>query len=221
MYVKIFPFSGCQLCAAFLTLFSPLFDTISLFSVLKTQAQFAHRTEGKPPGLVAITKSTFQKHGIKGFYSGVGALVAGNSLKAGVRFLSYDKFKKMLVDQDVSPSNFWWWKMEVLRDRRWKNDALTLALDCCSLADFLSRCSQGKLSGPRSLLGKIAFSLKWQLPARPILIQCSRISWTWCRNDGSSFRGYTFRNHQVRLNSRCTQLICDDDPLFQLSARPT
>jgi solute carrier family 25 citrate transporter 1 len=36
-----------------------------------------------------------------GFYSGVGALVAGNSLKAGVRFLSYDKFKTMLVDQDV------------------------------------------------------------------------------------------------------------------------
>lgn len=30
------------------------------------------------------------------------ALVAGNSLKAGVRFFSYDKFKKMLVDRDVS-----------------------------------------------------------------------------------------------------------------------
>lgn len=28
--------------------------------------------------------------------------MAGNSLKAGVRFFSYDKFKKMLVDRDVS-----------------------------------------------------------------------------------------------------------------------
>mgnify|MGYP001568482467 CR=1 FL=1 len=55
----------------------------------------------QPPGLVAITKTTFQRHGIKGFYSGVGALVAGNSLKAGVRFFSYDKFKKMLVNDEV------------------------------------------------------------------------------------------------------------------------
>ena len=42
--------------------------------------------------------------GLGGFYSGVGALVAGNSLKAGVSFLSYDKFKGMLVDENVSYS---------------------------------------------------------------------------------------------------------------------
>lgn len=64
----------------------------------------------QPPGLWAITKTTYARHGIPGFYSGVGALVAGNSLKAGVRFLSYDSFKQMLVDKDVrwslSPSSF-------------------------------------------------------------------------------------------------------------------
>ncbi|GAA5855463.1 hypothetical protein JCM9279_005484 [Rhodotorula babjevae] len=69
------------------------------FEYLKTQTQFAHRTAGqKPPGLWAITQHTFARHGITGFYSGVGALVAGNSLKAGVRFLSYDRFKQLLVD---------------------------------------------------------------------------------------------------------------------------
>ncbi|ORY72889.1 mitochondrial carrier domain-containing protein [Leucosporidium creatinivorum] len=70
------------------------------FEFLKTESQFAHRKDGKPPGLLSITKTTYARHGIKGFYSGVGALVAGNSLKAGVRFFSYDKFKKMLVDRD-------------------------------------------------------------------------------------------------------------------------
>ncbi|KAL7341247.1 DUF89 domain-containing protein [Rhodotorula toruloides] len=69
---------------------------------LKTQTQFAHRTDGKPPGLWAITKQTYARQGILGFYSGVGALVTGNALKAGVRFVSYDRFKQMLVDQDVT-----------------------------------------------------------------------------------------------------------------------
>lgn len=31
----------------------------------------------------------------------MGALVAGNSIKAGVRFFSYDKFKSVLVDEQV------------------------------------------------------------------------------------------------------------------------
>lgn len=51
---------------------------------------------------MAITKATYARAGLGGFYSGVGALVAGNSLKAGVRFLAYDKFKHALVDSDVS-----------------------------------------------------------------------------------------------------------------------
>ncbi len=51
---------------------------------------------------MAISKATYARAGLGGFYSGVGALVAGNSLKAGVRFLAYDKFKQALVDSDVS-----------------------------------------------------------------------------------------------------------------------
>lgn len=39
------------------------------------------------------------KYGVRGLYSGCGALVAGNALKAGVRFLSYDHFKSMLKDE--------------------------------------------------------------------------------------------------------------------------
>ncbi|GAA6036178.1 hypothetical protein JCM8097_006818 [Rhodosporidiobolus ruineniae] len=70
------------------------------FEYLKTQTQFAHRQGGKPPGLWQITKTTYARQGLLGFYSGVGALVAGNSLKAGVRFLSYDRFKQMLVDKE-------------------------------------------------------------------------------------------------------------------------
>ncbi|SGY12748.1 BQ5605_C011g06591 [Microbotryum silenes-dioicae] len=54
----------------------------------------------QPPGIIGIAKNTYARHGIRGFYSGVGALVAGNSLKAGVRFFSYDKFKKMLIDRE-------------------------------------------------------------------------------------------------------------------------
>lgn len=52
--------------------------------------------------MIAIAKSTIAKDGIRGLYSGCGALVAGNALKAGVRFLSYDQFKARLVDSEVS-----------------------------------------------------------------------------------------------------------------------
>lgn len=45
-------------------------------------------------------KETLSKHGVTGLYSGCGALVAGNALKAGVRFFSYDKFKGRLVNQE-------------------------------------------------------------------------------------------------------------------------
>jgi len=50
--------------------------------------------------MLEIGRATYARHGIKGFYSGVGALVAGNSLKAGVRFLSYDSFKRMMMDEN-------------------------------------------------------------------------------------------------------------------------
>ncbi|CAH7673466.1 tricarboxylate transporter [Phakopsora pachyrhizi] len=68
---------------------------------VKTRSQFrfdALSTNQKPPGPIQILKSTVSKDGIKGLYSGCSALVLGNGLKAGVRFFSYDKFKKLLVD---------------------------------------------------------------------------------------------------------------------------
>ena len=37
-----------------------------------------------------------------GLYSGCAALVVGNAIKAGVRFVSYDHFKQMLADSEVS-----------------------------------------------------------------------------------------------------------------------
>ncbi|CAE6526506.1 unnamed protein product [Rhizoctonia solani] len=51
-------------------------------------------------GPIAIIRDTWSKQGAKGFYSGCMALVVGNAAKAGVRFLSYDKFKQMLADQN-------------------------------------------------------------------------------------------------------------------------
>lgn len=54
-------------------------------------------------GPIAIIKSTLRDKGITGLYSGCGALVVGNAAKAGVRFVSYDYFKNLLKDKDVSP----------------------------------------------------------------------------------------------------------------------
>lgn len=43
--------------------------------------------------------------GITGLYSGCSALVSGNAVKAGVRFVSYDSFKSRLADSEgkISP----------------------------------------------------------------------------------------------------------------------
>ncbi|KAA1083578.1 hypothetical protein PGTUg99_036346 [Puccinia graminis f. sp. tritici] len=68
---------------------------------VKTRSQFRSATAiGKPPGPIEILKTTIARDGVKGLYSGCSALVIGNGLKAGVRFFSYEKFKKALVDQD-------------------------------------------------------------------------------------------------------------------------
>ncbi|PLW23219.1 hypothetical protein PCASD_09215, partial [Puccinia coronata f. sp. avenae] len=68
---------------------------------IKTRSQFRSPTAtGKPPGPIHILKTTLAKDGLGGLYSGCSALVIGNGLKAGVRFFSYEKFKKALVDQD-------------------------------------------------------------------------------------------------------------------------
>ncbi|KAF8609232.1 mitochondrial tricarboxylate transporter [Ceratobasidium sp. AG-I] len=63
---------------------------------VKTRSQF----DGNKDGPIAIVRETWAKHGARGFYSGCTALVVGNAAKAGVRFVSYDKFKQMLADKD-------------------------------------------------------------------------------------------------------------------------
>ncbi|EDP44508.1 hypothetical protein MGL_0990 [Malassezia globosa CBS 7966] len=65
----------------------------------KTVAQFSTKAGEKPPNPINIVRETVTKYGVRGLYSGCGALVAGNALKAGVRFLSYDHFKSMLKDE--------------------------------------------------------------------------------------------------------------------------
>ncbi|KAF9040104.1 citrate transporter [Panaeolus papilionaceus] len=69
---------------------------------VKTRSQFGGQKEGP----IAIIKNTVRTKGITGLYSGCTALVVGNSLKAGVRFVTYDYFKKKLADKEgkISPS---------------------------------------------------------------------------------------------------------------------
>ncbi|SHO76222.1 Mitochondrial inner membrane citrate transporter [Malassezia sympodialis ATCC 42132] len=66
----------------------------------KTVSQFSAKPGEKPPHPFVVVRQTVAKHGITGLYSGCGALVAGNALKAGVRFLSYDHFKDMLKNEE-------------------------------------------------------------------------------------------------------------------------
>lgn len=69
---------------------------------VKTRAQFAVAAGSKPPGPIDIVRSTVSQYGIRGLYSGCSALVAGNAVKAGVRFLSYDSIKLAVADKEVS-----------------------------------------------------------------------------------------------------------------------
>lgn len=50
------------------------------------------------PGVSAmqIMRNTWKAHGIVGFFQGAGAMVTGNSAKAGVRFLTYDTIQNLL-----------------------------------------------------------------------------------------------------------------------------
>lgn len=67
---------------------------------LKTKAQFAS-SKGQPTGgLISILTTTVKSKGISGLYSGSGALIAGNGLKAGVRFLTYDTVKDVFRGSD-------------------------------------------------------------------------------------------------------------------------
>ncbi|KAF9649147.1 mitochondrial carrier [Thelephora ganbajun] len=64
---------------------------------VKTRSQFG----GKRESPLSIIRTTLKIKGITGLYSGCTALAVGNSAKAGVRFVSYDRFKRMLADSEV------------------------------------------------------------------------------------------------------------------------
>ncbi|KAJ3811575.1 mitochondrial tricarboxylate transporter [Lentinula aff. lateritia] len=63
---------------------------------VKTRSQF----EGKKLAPLEIVRETLKTKGVAGLYSGCTALVLGNAVKAGVRFVSYDHFKSMLADAE-------------------------------------------------------------------------------------------------------------------------
>ncbi|KIY66956.1 mitochondrial tricarboxylate transporter [Cylindrobasidium torrendii FP15055 ss-10] len=63
---------------------------------VKTRSQFG----GKRQSPIAIVKQTVVTQGFTGLYAGCGALVVGNAVKAGVRFVSYDHFKRKLQDSE-------------------------------------------------------------------------------------------------------------------------
>jgi len=51
---------------------------------------------------IAIIRETLKTKGVIGLYSGCTALMVGGATKAGVRFVSYDHFKHLLADPQVS-----------------------------------------------------------------------------------------------------------------------
>lgn len=51
--------------------------------------------------MIQIVKHTLKTGGVTALYSGCGALVVGNGLKAGVRFMTYDSIKELLRDEQV------------------------------------------------------------------------------------------------------------------------
>ncbi|GAA5872669.1 hypothetical protein JCM8547_003725 [Rhodosporidiobolus lusitaniae] len=76
---------------------------------VKTSAQLQSSSAGG--GAVATTptaimRQTWQAQGLRGFYTGAGPVVAGNALKAGVRFLTYDTVRDALRDSEgkITPS---------------------------------------------------------------------------------------------------------------------
>ena len=111
--------------------------------------------DSQQPGLVTAVKRTYAQRGIKGFYSGCTAVVIGNAAKAGVRFTTYDQFKSLLKDKDVSRA--WFEKTGNGAD------------------------GQGKLSAPRSMLAGLGAGMMEAIiavtPSETIKCAISRYIW--------------------------------------------
>lgn len=54
----------------------------------------------KSSGPLKVIRETLRTKGIIGFYAGCGPVIAGNALKAGTRFLSYETIRNSLRDAD-------------------------------------------------------------------------------------------------------------------------
>ncbi|GAA6042687.1 hypothetical protein JCM8097_003746 [Rhodosporidiobolus ruineniae] len=65
---------------------------------VKTTAQLSSSAGGVATTPGAIVRQTWQARGLTGFYAGAAPFVAGNALKAGVRFLTYDAVRDALRD---------------------------------------------------------------------------------------------------------------------------
>ena len=71
------------------------------YSFIHSKKTFIQHDLSQRESPIAIIRSTLQTKGITGLYSGCTALIVGNSVKAGVRFVSYDHFKQKLADSEV------------------------------------------------------------------------------------------------------------------------
>jgi hypothetical protein len=142
---------------------------ITRFALMWLKVNFSFTQRESP---ISILRTTLKTKGITGLYSGCTALIVGNSVKAGVRFVSYDKFKGILADSEVH-----------LRSHSPTRPALT--------------CPQGKVSAPRSLVGQKVF---WK-PLNPPLSHHNSHSWARSWDDGSDLRRHAIRNNQVRLSA--------------------
>jgi solute carrier family 25 citrate transporter 1 len=64
---------------------------------IKTTSQLSAKSAtGVKLGPLDVVRSTFADRGVTGFYRGCGPVVAGNALKAGTRFLTYETIRDLL-----------------------------------------------------------------------------------------------------------------------------
>ncbi|KCV70141.1 solute carrier family 25, member 46 [Fonticula alba] len=63
---------------------------------VKTQLQLGNRYSGP----MDCVRSTVQQYGVGGLYRGLSSLLVGSIPKAAVRFLGFEEFKKLLMDED-------------------------------------------------------------------------------------------------------------------------
>lgn len=66
------------------------------FEYVKTQLQL----DPKYKGPIDCVKVTVRDHGITGLYRGLSSLLVGSIPKAGVRFLAFEEFKKLIMDSN-------------------------------------------------------------------------------------------------------------------------